>query len=194
MSKIEQIIEEMEEYIDNCKFQPLSTTKIIVNKEELLELLTELRLKTPDEIKKYQSIIKNRDEILNKAKADADALLQQTAVQTNELINEHEIMQQAFVKANEIVQEATSQAQQILDSATEDANNIRMGAIQYTDEMLSNMQRILANTIDDARVRYEGFAKLLNDTYDFIQNNRNELLPSEDEQSEEEYYSAEGQE
>ncbi len=182
MSRIEQIIEEIEQYIDRCKFQPLSTTKIIVNREELLELLTELRLKTPDEIKKYQSIIKNRDEILNKAKSDADALLQQTAVQTNELINEHEIMQQAFVKANEIVQEATNQAQQILDSATEDANNIRMGAIQYTDEMLSNMQRILANTVEDARIKYDGFAKSLNDTYTMIQNNRNELLPPETSQ------------
>ncbi len=176
MSRIEQIIEEIEQYIDRCKFQPLSTTKIIVNREELLELLTELRLKTPDEIKKYQSIIKNRDEILNKAKSDADALLQQTAVQTNEL------MQQAFVKANEIVQEATNQAQQILDSATEDANNIRMGAIQYTDEMLSNMQRILANTVEDARIKYDGFAKSLNDTYTMIQNNRNELLPPETSQ------------
>ncbi len=184
MSRIEQIIEEIEQYIDRCKFQPLSTTKIIVNREELLELLTELRLKTPDEIKKYQSIIKNRDEILNKAKSDADALLQQTAVQTNELINEHEIMQQAFVKANEIVQEATNQAQQILDSATEDANNIRMGAIQYTDEMLSNMQRILANTVEDARIKYDGFAKSLNDTYTMIQNNRNELLPPETSQPE----------
>ena len=183
-SRIEQIIEEIEQYIDRCKFQPLSTTKIIVNREELLELLTELRLKTPDEIKKYQSIIKNRDEILNKAKSDADALLQQTAVQTNELINEHEIMQQAFVKANEIVQEATNQAQQILDSATEDANNIRMGAIQYTDEMLSNMQRILANTVEDARIKYDGFAKSLNDTYTMIQNNRNELLPPETSQPE----------
>ena len=182
MSRIEQIIEEIEQYIDRCKFQPLSTTKIIVNREELLELLTELRLKTPDEIKKYQSIIKNRDEILNKAKSDADALLQQTAVQTNELINEHEIMQQAFVKANEIVQEATNQAQQILDSATEDANNIRMGAIQYTDEMLSNMQRILANTVEDARIKYDGFAKSLNHTYTMIQNNRNELLPPETSQ------------
>ena len=180
MSRIEQIIEEIEQYIDRCKFQPLSTTKIIVNREELLELLTELRLKTPDEIKKYQSIIKNRDEILNKAKSDADALLQQT----NELINEHEIMQQAFVKANEIVQEATNQAQQILDSATEDANNIRMGAIQYTDEMLSNMQRILANTVEDARIKYDGFAKSLNDTYTMIQNNRNELLPPETSQPE----------
>ena len=44
MSRIEQLINEIEEYIDSCKFQPLSTTKIIVNKEELDELLVELRL------------------------------------------------------------------------------------------------------------------------------------------------------
>ena len=42
-SRMEQIIEEIEEYIDSCKFQPLSSTKILVNKEELEELLTELR-------------------------------------------------------------------------------------------------------------------------------------------------------
>ena len=55
-SRIEQIIEEIEEYIDSCKFQPLSSTKIVVNKEELEELLRELRMKTPDEIKRYQKI------------------------------------------------------------------------------------------------------------------------------------------
>ena len=53
-SRIEQIIEEIEEYIDSCKFQPLSTTKIIVNKDQIDELLRELRMKTPDEIKRYQ--------------------------------------------------------------------------------------------------------------------------------------------
>ena len=42
-SRIEQIIEEIEEYIDSCKFQPLSTTKIIVNKDQIDELLRELR-------------------------------------------------------------------------------------------------------------------------------------------------------
>ena len=36
-SRIEQIIEEIEEYVDSCKFQPLSSTKIVVNKEELEE-------------------------------------------------------------------------------------------------------------------------------------------------------------
>ena len=49
-SRIEQIIEEIEEYIDSCKFQALSTSKIIVNKDQMDELLRELRMKTPDDI------------------------------------------------------------------------------------------------------------------------------------------------
>ena len=74
-SRIEQIIEEIEEYVDSCKYQPLSTTKIVVNKEEIEELLRELRLKTPDEIKRYQKIISNKDAILEDAQTKADALI-----------------------------------------------------------------------------------------------------------------------
>ncbi len=184
-SKIEQLIDEMEEYIEGCKLQPLSSTKIVVNRDEILELLTELRLRTPDETKKYQNILKNRDEILHKAKQDADLMLKKVTQQTNELINEHEIMQQAYLKANEIVQEATMQAQQILDDATNDANNIRISAIRYTDEMLANMQSIIANTVENARLKYEGFQKSLTSTYDLIQNNRNELMPQEETRMEE---------
>ena len=49
-SRIEQIIDEIDEFIESCKFQPLSATKIIVNKEEIEELLVELRLRIPEEI------------------------------------------------------------------------------------------------------------------------------------------------
>ena len=113
-SRIEQIIEEIEEYIDrDCKFQPLSQTKIIVNKEHMDELLRELRMKTPDEIKRYQKIIANRDAILADAKAKADAMIEEAQVQTTELVSEHEIMQQAYAQANEIVTQATAQAQEM---------------------------------------------------------------------------------
>ena len=64
MSRIEQLISEIEEYIDSCKFQALSNSKIIVNKEELEELLVELRLRIPDEIKKYQKIISQQETIM----------------------------------------------------------------------------------------------------------------------------------
>ena len=135
-SRMEQIIEEIEEYIDNCKYQPLSSTKIVVNKDELEELLTELKMKTPEEIKRYQKIISNKEAILADAQAKADAIIAQAQVQTSELVSEHQIMQQAYAQANEVVMIATKQAQEILDKATNDANNIRMGAIQYTDSSL----------------------------------------------------------
>ena len=114
-SRIEQLIDEIEEYIDSCKYQPLSNTKIIVNKEEIDELLRELRMKTPDEIKRYQKIISNKEAILNDARAKAEALINEATIHTNELINEHEIMQQAYAQANEVVTMATHQAQEILD-------------------------------------------------------------------------------
>ena len=53
-SKMEQIIEEIEDYIDGCKPSPISRNKILVNREQLEELLSELRTKTPEEVKSYQ--------------------------------------------------------------------------------------------------------------------------------------------
>ena len=112
-SRMEQIIEEIEEYIDNCKYQPLSSTKIVVNKDELEELLTELKMKTPEEIKRYQKIISNKEAILADAQAKADAIIAQAQVQTSELVSEHQIMQQAYAQANEVVMIATKQAQEL---------------------------------------------------------------------------------
>ena len=81
-SRIEQLIDEIEEYIDSCKHQPLSNTKIIVNKDEIDELLRELRMKTPDEIKRYQKIISNKEAILNDARAKAEALINEATIHT----------------------------------------------------------------------------------------------------------------
>ena len=121
MSRIEQLISEIEEYIDSCKFQPLSNTKILVNKEEIEELLVELRLRIPDEIKKYQKIISNQEAILSEARSQADAMVEQATIQTNELVNEHEIMQKAYAQANEVVEQASQQAQTIIDNAIVEA-------------------------------------------------------------------------
>ena len=125
MSRIEQLISDIEAYIDNCKYQPFSNNKIIVDKDQLEDMLSELRLKTPDEIKKYQKILNNKDAIISDAKEQAESILNAAQIQTEELINEHEIMQRAYAQANQLIEQATAQAQRILDSATEDANTGR---------------------------------------------------------------------
>ena len=185
-SRIEQIIEEIEEYIDSCKYQPLSNTKIVVNKEELEELLTELRLKTPDEIKRYQKIISNKEAILADAQAKADAIIAEAQIHTSELISEHQIMQQAYAQANEIVLVATNQAQEILDNATMDANNIRIAAIQYTDDILKNLEGIIGHALDTTKARSESLLASLQGCYDLVNANRSELVPKEDDYSMEE--------
>ncbi|WWR14536.1 vacuolar family H+-ATPase subunit H [Lachnospiraceae bacterium JLR.KK008] len=178
-SKIEQLIDEIEEYIDTCKYQTLSNTKIIVNKEEIDELLRELRMKTPDEIKRYQKIISNKEAILNDAKEKAEALINAATVQTTELINEHEIMQQAYAQANEVVTMATNQAQGILDNATIEANNMKAAAMQYTDDILGNLETIIAHSIDTVSQQFQRTVSSLQDCMNIVKSNRMELHPAD---------------
>ncbi len=178
-SRIEQLIDEIEVYIDSCKYQPLSNSKIIVNKEEIDELLRELRMRTPDEIKRYQKIISNKEAILNDARAKAEALINEATIHTNELINEHEIMQQAYAQANEVVTMATRQAQEILDNATIEANGMRMAAMQYTDGILANVETLLSQTMKTTRDNYDSFLGALSNYSDIVNANRVELNPPE---------------
>ena len=175
MSRIEQMISDIESYIDNCKFQPLSNTKIIVNKEQLEDMLNELRLKTPEEVKKYQKILNNKDAIIADAKEQAETIVNAAQIRTEELINEHEIMQRAYAQANEIIEQAQAQAQTIVDNAVADANSVRQGSIQYTDDMLKSLQTIMNHTMEGAQGRFDAFMNSMKSSYDIVSSNRKEL-------------------
>lgn len=177
-SGIEEIIEEIEEYVDSCKPSAFSPSKIVVNRDELDSLLEELRTKTPEEIKRYQKIISNKEAILADAQNKADAIIAQAQIQTNELVSEHQIMQQAYAKANEVVMLATKNAQELLDNATEDANNIRMGAIAYTDDLLNTIESVITNSMETTQARTESFLQTMQGYLDIVIANRQELAPA----------------
>ena len=113
MSRIEQLISEIEEYIDSCKSQALSKSKIIVNKEEMEELLVELRMRIPDEITKYQKIISQQQTILNDARSQSDAMLSEAKAQADAMIA------QATEQANSMVSQASEEANSMVAQANE---------------------------------------------------------------------------
>ncbi len=174
-SKIEQIIDELDEYIDNCKYQPFSNTKIIANKEELDEIIVELRMRVPDEIKKYQKIIAQQDAILEDARSQAQNMISDAQSQIDVLVSDHEVMQRAYQRANEVVDEARSQADSIVDSAVQDANNIREGALQYADSLLANIQNIVSGSVGDSRTKFEQMFDALENVYQECATNRSQL-------------------
>ncbi len=181
-NKIERLIDDLEAYIDNCKYQPLSKTNIVVNKDEIDELLRQLRTNTPEEIRRYQRLVSNSEAILNDARQKAENLVQQTAIETNRMVSEHEIMQQAYARADEVVKLATRQAQDILDRATMEANEVRSSSIQYLDDMLASLENMMTTTLNTVNTYYDNFYTTINGYNETIKANRAELLPPDVEE------------
>lgn len=175
MSRIEQLIDEIEEFIESCKPQPFSQSKVIVPKDELYELLTELRLKTPDEIKRYQKIIANRDKIISDAQAQAEKMLEETTAYTNALVEEHEIMLKAYERAEEVMNNANAQAEATINAANEDAEGIRRSALEYTQELVTNLETIVGRTLEGARANSQALIEGLSYNYDIIVSNKDAL-------------------
>ena len=74
---------------------------------------------------------------------------------------------------------ATQQAQEILDSATVEANSVKASAIQYTDDILANLEQIIENGINIANTHYGQLLDDLNSCLSVVQSNRMELRPDE---------------
>jgi len=175
MSRIEQLIDEIEEFIESCKTQPFSQSKVIVPKDELYELLTELRLKTPDEIKRYQKIIANKDKIISDAQAQAEKMLEETTQYTNALVEEHEIMIKAYARAEEVINNANTQAEATVSAANEDAEGIRRSALEYTEEMIVNLETLISRTLEGAKANSEALIGGLSYNLDILMNNKDAL-------------------
>ncbi|NLO08729.1 MAG: ATPase [Clostridiales bacterium] len=175
-SRIEQLIEDIYEFVESCRMQPLSSTKVIVPKDELYDLLDELRLRTPDEIKRYQKIIANRDAIIADAENKSEQILANTRDKSKELLNEHEIMQQAYYEANEMIMQASQEAERVRREANEEADQIRTGVLVYSNDILNELEKVVASVYEASLSKYDGFINALGNNLDIIRHNKQELM------------------
>ncbi len=182
MSGIERIIEEIENYIEDCKPSAFSASRIVVNKDELMELLDELRKQVPEEVRQYQKIISNQNAILDQAQREADNKIDQADKLQQQMVSEHEIMQKAYANANKVIEDAHLQAQAIVDSANADAAAMKRSILKYSDDMLASLQTITAHMIDSSKQKYDSFMNSLESNYDIVTQNRSDLQQANSEQ------------
>ena len=117
---IEKTIDEIYDFIESCKTSGWGGTKVSVPKDELYELLAELKERTPDEIKRYQKIIANRDSIIAQAEERAEAIIKEAKIKAEQLVSENAIVQQAYVKSQEMISQASDEAAEVRTSAEND--------------------------------------------------------------------------
>lgn len=130
-----ELVDELEELIETASQVPL-TGKVMVDREDVIEILSDLRAEVPSEVAEASKITRNRDTILNDAKVEAERMLELAKSKAEEYINEDELV----IKANE-------RADEVLKNASEESVQIREGARDYADSLLENTQVNLSEII-----------------------------------------------
>lgn len=172
---IVEMIDQIEIFIENCKYQPLSQTKIIVQKDEMLAMLDELKLKLPTEIERCKKIMRNKDAILADARTRSDAIISESVNEANRLVDQHQVTELANIRANEIVELARHEAQQILTEASDQANEIRLGAMYYTRDKLGEMKDIFDRVHEAEMENYKNLIESLESESYVVETNMSEM-------------------
>lgn len=187
-SRIEKAIDEIYEYVESCKPSKLYPNKVTVSKDELYDLLDALRMCAPEEIKRYQKIINNREKILGEAQAEAQKIMSQAQEQTAQLLDQNEIVQTAYVQAEQIVKQAEIQAQNILNQALGESDQVRTSALYYTSDLLGEAGRNIESSLKEIESKSTMLVNVLKKDIEVIKSNRTELkdqiegnLPTEED-------------
>ena len=139
------LLDELEEYLEGARNLPF-TSKGIVNKDEILDIIKEIRLKLPDELKQAKWIKEERGRILVEAQKEADGIVKEAENRIISMIDEHEITRKAY-----------EQKAQIIETANEMSREISKGTKEYADNLLEKIE----NTLQEALKTVENNRKEL---------------------------------
>lgn len=130
------ILETLEDVIEKGVAIPF-TGRCMVDREEILEIIKEMRLKLPEDIKQAKWVKEERQRILLEAQKEANNIVKDAENRISALVDEHEITKKAYEQANEII-----------TNAQKNAREIRLGTREYADNILNKVEEILKDAMD----------------------------------------------
>ena len=128
MDALLDYLDDIEELLEKSKGFPL-TGKISVDKEKLLDIVNEIRLSLPDDMRIAQRILADHDKILEDAKHRANNHLDEAKIEAKSMTNNHEIFRRA-----------SEQAADHMEETKRSAREIRLNAMDYADEILEKAE------------------------------------------------------
>lgn len=126
------LLETIEDILENSKGIPF-THKVVLDKEELLDIIKEVRIKLPEELKQAKVIKDEHDRIISKANEEAEEIVKEAENRIISMIDEHEITKKAYEQKNKIIENANDMAREISNGTKAYADSILAG-VQVTLE------------------------------------------------------------
>ena len=136
---VQRLLDMLYGMIDEAKSAAFSSEKCIINRDEALDLLDEVRAKLPLEIKKAQELVRAREEYVSAAKKEVEKMLRQAELDAKVIVSESETLQQARQRSSEIIRRAESRSKELYHVAN-----------TYTEEAI----QMALDEVKESRVRF----------------------------------------
>jgi cell division septum initiation protein DivIVA len=133
------LIDRLEEILNDSRPFPF-TRNVIVDEDKVLDLIDQMRVAIPEEVKKAQQLLAQRDRVLAQAQEEANRTLALAREKSEQLVERDAIVQAAHVRAEQIVAQAHA-----------DIQNTRRDADEYALETLTRLEMELDRSLNQVR-------------------------------------------
>ena len=137
-----QLIDRLEELFNDAKAVPF-THNVIVDEDKMLELIDQMRIAIPEEVKKAQQVMAQRDRVMAQAQEEANRTLQIAREKADQMLQKDIIMQEAQRRADQIISQGRAEA----ESTRADADNYVVDTLMQLQEQIAKISNQVSNGI-----------------------------------------------
>jgi regulator of protease activity HflC (stomatin/prohibitin superfamily) len=137
-----QLIDRLEELFNDAKAVPF-THNVVVDEDKMLELIDQLRITIPEEVKKAQQVVAQRDRVMAQAQEEANRTLQIARDKADQLVQKDMIAQEAQRRAEQILSQARAEA----EAVRADADNYVLDTLLQLQEQIEKLGNQVTNGI-----------------------------------------------
>ena len=172
---LHEMIDDIEILIDEAKPARFNPGKVVIDRDVLITVIEELRKQIPGEVERSHKVMMNKDAILEDARIKAQNIVDQAAREAGELIDENEIVEMEKMRAKEMEEAALNHANDVIHNANEEAEQVRYGALQYTCDIMEDVQDYITKVKEGQRSLFDQLLSTLDSDIESISTNYEEI-------------------
>ena len=137
---VESLLNMLRELIEDSFTLPLGSDKCVLDKDKAMGLIDEIAGSLPEELRKASSIVSQRNEMMQKAKGDADSLVKSAEERARRLISEEEVLATARKKAQELENQTKTKTREL-----------RIATNEYVEDLLKRTEEAVNTALNEVR-------------------------------------------
>lgn len=151
MISIDELLEELDSMMDKAVSVPLSGGRAVVNTDKIKDIIDDIRLHLPSEIRQARAIAAERNEIIAEARKEAESITRRAEERARAMTAKEEIVRRATIQANETVSQANTKAKEIRKRAIDYAEGIMRASEDTLSKQLSELRQSRQNLRSTAK-------------------------------------------